>query len=128
VPLTPALAWVPLLVVIQFLFTLGLSLGLSAVNVYFRDIQHIVDALMLPWFFLTPIAYTFPATGNPVLYQLALVLNPMASLVTAYRQAIYFGGPPDLDLLAITAAEAVVVMLVGALLFRRLSPNFSDEL
>jgi ABC-type polysaccharide/polyol phosphate export permease len=52
----------------------------------------------------------------------------MASLVTAYRQAIYFGGPPDLNMLAITAAEAMAVLLVGALLFRRLSPNFSDEL
>ena len=128
VPLTSALGWLPVVAAVQFIFSLGLGLALAALNVLFRDTQQIVEALMLPWFFLTPIVYTLPEHINPVIRQLSLILNPMASLVTHYRQIIYSGATPDLNLLGITTVEALIALGVGALLFRRLSPHFVDEL
>jgi ABC-type polysaccharide/polyol phosphate export permease len=127
VPLTLALAWLPVVALVQFAFSLGLGLALSALNVIFRDTQQIIEALMLPWFFLTPIVY-MPELLTPTVRQLSLILNPMASLVTHYRQVIYAGRMPDLTLLGITTLEALAVLVVGALIFRRLSPHFIDEL
>lgn len=129
IPFTLALAWFPVLLVVQFALTAGLVLALSALNVYFRDIQQIVEVLMLPWFFLTPIVYSFSGQSvSPLIQQLALGLNPMAGLVTHYRRIIYEGAAPDLSLLMITALEALMLLVIGLLVFRRLSRNFADEL
>ena len=55
-------------------------------------------------------------------------LNPIASLVVSYRQVIFFGINPDLSILSVTTLITVVVLLVGVIIFRRLSPHFADEL
>lgn len=129
VPFTPALIWLPVLLAVQFAFTVGLVLGLSALNVYYRDVQQIVEVLILPWFFLTPIVYTYASsTVTSGIAQLALVLNPIAGLVTHYRQIVYAGAPPDLALLAITTLEAALVLMLGLVIFRRAQPSFADEL
>lgn len=128
VPFTLALLWLPVVILVQGLFSLGLSLALAALNVYFRDIQQIVEVLMLPWFFLTPIVYSSDLIANPAIRQAVLAANPMASLVTVYRQIIYAGQGPELSLLALTAAEAAAALLLGFLIFRRASPHFVDEL
>ncbi|MDW8325808.1 MAG: ABC transporter permease [Anaerolineales bacterium] len=129
VPFTPALLWLPVLLAVQFAFVLGLVLALSALNVFLRDVQQIVEVLMLPLFFLTPIVYSY--SNSPVsasLQQLALIANPMAGLVTQYRRIIYSGIAPEWPLLGITALEALVALLAGLFIFNRLSPYFADEL
>jgi ABC-type polysaccharide/polyol phosphate export permease len=83
---------------------------------------------MLPWFFLTPIVYASEVISNPAVRNLIFYANPMASLVTHYRQIIYFGRPPDLTVLAWTAAEALLALLIGLAVFQRLNPHFVDEL
>lgn len=129
VPFTAHLAWFPVLLIVQTAFTLGLGLALAAVNVYLRDVQQIVEALMLPLFFLTPIVYSLADQSVSGEWQrLAVILNPMAGLVTLYRRIIYFGQSPDLSLLAVTAVEALAALFLGLALFRRLSPHFADEL
>jgi ABC-type polysaccharide/polyol phosphate export permease len=129
VPFTLALAWFPVILFVQFAFALGVGLGVAALNVYWRDLQQIIEALMLPWFFLTPILYSLDGPGlSPVMRQAALWANPMASLVTHYRQIIYYGQAPDLGLLGLTAIEAALVLVIGLALFHRLSPHFADEL
>ncbi len=127
-PFTVALVWLPALITVQVALSLGLGLALSALNVYFRDLQQVVEVLMLPLFFLTPIVYSSDLITNPALRQLVQVVNPMASLVTLYRQIIYFGQPPDLGGLAVTAVEAGAALLIGLAIFRRASPHFVDEL
>ena len=122
-----SLLWLPVIIVIELALIAGLGLFLSATNVFFRDTQQIVDILVLAWFFLTPIIYPLEVIKDPTL-QLALqVLNPMAGLVVAFRHVLYYGDSPDLGLLALTALEALVMLMVGALIFRRLSPSFAEE-
>lgn len=129
VPFRAALAWFPVILSVHYVFTLGLGLVLAALNVYLRDVQQIVEALMLPLFFLTPVIYSLAGQGvSNDLQRLALIVNPMAGLVTLYRQIIYFGQNPDLSLLAVTALEALAALLIGLATFRRLSPHFVDEL
>lgn len=128
VSLSWSVLWLPALILVQLAFTAGLGLLLAAVNVYFRDTQAILGVLMLAWFFLTPVVYTVDNIANPTIKQALLTLNPMAALVVNYRQILYSGAPLDMGLLAITAAEAALVLLVGLLVFRRLSPAFAEEI
>lgn len=127
-PLTMALLWLPVLVAVQTALSIGLGLGLAAVNTLFRDVQQIVDVAILPLFFATPIVYSLDAIRDPALRELLLRVNPMANLVAGYRAVIHAGTAPDLGYLALSAATAAASLLIGWLLFRRLSPAFADEL
>jgi ABC-type polysaccharide/polyol phosphate export permease len=127
IPVGWSLLWLPVIVLIQTVFTLGLGLLLSALNVFFRDTQQLVEVGTLAWFFLTPIIYSIELIHNQALRTLVEVLNPMAGLVVAYRHILYSGDSPQLGLLAVTALEAALAGLVGAYIFRRLSPTFAEE-
>jgi lipopolysaccharide transport system permease protein len=127
-PLGWSLLWLPVVLFVQIAFILGLAFFLSSVNVYLRDTQQIMDVLVQAWFFMTPIIYSIDQLSNHGLKLLVMVVNPMASLVTNYRHILYSGEQPDLPLLAITAAQAAVILLVGLVVFRRLSPAFAEEI
>jgi ABC-type polysaccharide/polyol phosphate export permease len=133
--LTPAVFLLPLIIFLQLLFTLGLAFFLAAANVFYRDVQHILQIVMQAWFFMTPVFYpitTLPESreilGMTVNIQLWMRrLNPMASLIATYRDVLYRGAPTGLDFFLRTAATCVVVFLAGYLLFCRLSPVFGEE-
>jgi len=127
IPLGVSLVWLPVIVLIQTMFSFGLGLLLAALNVYFRDTQQLVDVIVLAWFFVTPIIYSIDVIHNATLKLLVEILNPMAGLVVAYRHVLYSGDWPAVGLLAITALEAGLILLIGALVFRRLSPAFAEE-
>lgn len=128
IPLGLPLLWLPAIALVQMIFSLGIGLGLSALNVFFRDLQQVVEIVILPWLFLTPVFYQPQFIADPTARQWLLALNPMAGLVTHYRQVLYVGAGPDLALLAITALEGVLVLAMGALIFYRLSPAFAEEI
>ena len=121
------LIWLPFIVLIQTVLSFGLGLLLSALNVYFRDTQQLVDVAMLAWFFVTPIIYSIDLVHNSTLRLAIQIVNPMAGLVVAYRHVLYSGDWPQPELLAITALEALVILAIGAVVFRRLSPTFAEE-
>lgn len=128
VAFTPALLWLVPILAVQITLSIGLGLGLSAVNALFRDVQQLVDVLILPLFFITPVFYDLGQMQNVLMRSVILIANPMANLVTAYRTAIYDGQTPDLVFLGIALGEALVVLAIGWWLFRRSSDVFTDEL
>jgi lipopolysaccharide transport system permease protein len=84
----------PLVLITQLGFTLAVVYFISALNVRFRDLQHIVTNLLMMWFFLTPVLY--PVTTIPEAFRQGLVLvNPMAILVTSYQAIFYEHRLPD---------------------------------
>lgn len=102
----------PAVVLLQLVLTLGLTYLVSALNVTFRDLQHVVANLLTLFFFLTPILY--PVTNVPERWRpLALHLNPMAGIVTAYQDILYYHRVPAPGPL-LTAALASLVLLAGA--------------
>ncbi|MBI1296811.1 ABC transporter permease [bacterium] len=125
----------PIVILIQTIFTLGVVFFLSALQVYYRDTLIVMDVVMLAWFFLTPVFYS--ATFLPESYTLwgvtldvrrwSHILNPMASLINMYRDLLYGATRTDLDFFLRTAVTAVVVLLVGYWFFVRYSANFSEE-
>jgi ABC-type polysaccharide/polyol phosphate export permease len=126
----------PVTIIIQVAFTTGLTLILATINVFFRDTQIILGVVTLAWFFLTPVFYPINAVppqaqvlGCTVNAQLWLRrLNPMASIIASYRDLLYWGAPTGLDFLLRTAVTALVVLVVGYLIFQRYSPRFGEEI
>ena len=135
VQLTPAVLTLPLIILAQTMFVMGLSLLLSTANVFYRDTQHILEVLMQAWFFLTPIFYPItilPADahilGLTVDVQLWLRrLNPMASLVASYRDVLYRGAPTGVDFFLRTLLTCFLVLVIGYLVFCRYSRVFGEE-
>ena len=134
--LTIWLIYLPLVVTIQVVFTMGIGFFLGTMNVFYRDTQQIMDVVMLAWFFVTPIFYpieilprSYELFGVTVdVWRLVPIINPMASLVAAYRVIMYSGAPPALDFLARTALTAAVFFFIGWLIFHRYSWRFAEEL
>jgi len=133
----PHLLWLPLIILVEVIFALGISLVLATINVFYRDMGIIMETLMMAWFFVTPIFYDFEKTlgvtrnilGMEIpISRLAFILNPMASLVAAYRDAMYYGRPMALDFFLRTALTAVIVLAVGYWVFQRFSWRFGEEL
>lgn len=117
----------PLIVLIQAIFLLGLAFFLSALNVFFRDTQVIMEVLLTAWFFLTPIFYRLGDIVDERWARLVRWVNPMASLVDFYRDIFYLGGMPGWDAIVRTLATALLVLVAGYLFFVRLSPRFGEE-
>jgi len=136
------LPWLPvvlLLIAIQSIFVLGLGLLLSVLNVYFRDVQHLITILLLVWFYATPIVYPIsyvvdadakqPELWGHVIPVLFLYkLNPMVRLVEAYRDALYdLRFPPLFDLVYVTVF-GFITLAIGLSVFRRLQGRLAEEL
>jgi ABC-2 type transport system permease protein len=135
---------VPALAVVT-VFATAMALLASALNVRFRDVEHLLEVILLAWFWLTPIVYpvTFvrdQLAGSPWLFRLYMA-NPMAGVVTAMQRAIYVhpvAGGRDilpsggygfyLTWLGVAGAIALVLLALGLWTFRRLQADFAEEL
>jgi ABC-type polysaccharide/polyol phosphate export permease len=117
--------WAILGLVVQLTFTVAVVLGTSAVTVFLRDLRHAIPILMQVGLLATPIFYSIDAV--PSSWQIPyVILNPMAAVITTYRETILLGQGPPWRLL-IPAAISSVIMLYGAMrLFRRLELGFAD--
>lgn len=132
---SPWLWLLPIVILIQTCFTLGVALFLAAVNVYYRDTLMIMDVVLLAWFFLTPVVYaigilppTYEILGLTVnIQRLMYIVNPMASLIAAYRDLLYWGYRTDLDFFLRTAITAIAVLAAGYWYFVRHSHDFGEK-
>lgn len=120
-----ALIALPLLMVIQAIFTMGLVLMVSALNVHFRDIRHILGNLILMWFFATPILY--PTTAIPPEFKFISYINPMATLIKAYQDVLFYRQFPNWLHLEITLCFGFLVFFLGNLIFNRYKESFPEE-
>jgi ABC-type polysaccharide/polyol phosphate export permease len=123
---SPYIFLLPFIMILQTVFLMGVAFIVSALNVYFRDTEVIVDVFMLAWFFLSPIVYNMEdlsQTNSQILYW----FNPMASLISSYRLILYNNAPPDALFFFRTLITCVATLIVGYLFFRRVAPNFGEE-
>ncbi|WP_312163636.1 ABC transporter permease [Phenylobacterium sp.] len=104
--------------------TLGIGSGLAAINVRFRDVRQMMPLLVQLWMFATPVAY--PASMAPAQWRPLLGLNPMAGVVEGYRWALLGTGPFPFALVAISTASALVLLVIGFFVFRRIESSFAD--
>jgi lipopolysaccharide transport system permease protein len=131
-PFTWNLVYFPLILVIELLFVLGVTLALSAIYVFFRDTEVIVEVLLTAWFFLTPIFYRMDdltqAWHGLDVKRIMYIVNPMASIIESFRLIFYNGATPDLYFLLRTLITSLGVLAAGYWVFVRLSHSFGEEL
>ncbi|MGH8824602.1 MAG: ABC transporter permease [Jiangellaceae bacterium] len=117
--------WVPVLMMVQLAFTIGVTLILSACVVYLRDIRQILPMILQFGLFATPIGYGLEVIPRELL-PLYSALNPLGPVIDGYRRTVLLGEPPQLGLLAIGAFSAFLLLVFGYLLFKRMETNFAD--
>jgi lipopolysaccharide transport system permease protein len=116
----------PLLIAGQLAFTIGLGLIVGAANVYLRDVQNVVGVALLLLFYLTPVFYGLKTV--PQQFHWVLRANPLTAFVNADRAALFDGRLPALVDVAIAGGATCAALALGLALFRRLQPDFVDQL
>jgi len=126
VPISSTIIYVPLILVLLFIFSLGVSMSLSALNVYFRDMRFIWDVFMQAAFFGTPILYTldlFPENLRTI-----ALLNPMARIIISARNTIIYSTPATTEDMIYIGASAIFFLVLGYAVFMKLEPRFAEEI
>lgn len=118
--------FLPLLLIIQLIATLGLSWLMASLGVFIRDMPQINQLWLMAWMYLTPIF--FPENNIPPQYQWMIKFNPMAPLIRSYRRILLEGRMPDWGGLSFTLAVAVVFFVFGYWWFERTKKAFADVL
>ena len=121
-----ALLYLPLIMAVEFLLCLGITLILSGLDIYFRDLEYLMGIFTMAWQFLTPIMYGIdqvPDQYLPIFY-----LNPMTSVINAYRDILYFKQPPELQTLWSAVTAGVLLCVLGFYVFGRLKRRFAEAM
>lgn len=121
-PLRPALAFLPISFLLLALFTLGVSLALSSVAVFFVDVREMYGVGVMGLMYLTPIIY--PIEIVPERYRWLIEINPLTHLLATVRAPIYYGRLPEAETLLVATGWAIASLVLGWVVFRRMAPRF----
>lgn len=113
----------PLPLIALFLFTCGWSFLISALCVYFRDLKHLYSVLMTAWMYITPIMYPIEYLSGSWVYKIVM-LNPLTWYVQYFRQVVMYQTLPTLEMNLVCFGEAILMMIIGLLSFRKLQDKF----
>ncbi|WP_165054750.1 MULTISPECIES: ABC transporter permease [unclassified Adlercreutzia] len=119
---TPSILLLPLLVIYVAVFSAGLSMALSALAVFFRDVLHLWSVVITAWTYATPLFY--PITILPDLMQTAMMYNPMYHYVTYFRDIALYGTVPSLSANFICLGMALVSFAIGLAIFKKNESRF----
>jgi len=117
------LLFLPLILLIQIILTFGLGLGLSAMNVFYRDVSPVMGLILQIWFYASPIIYPF--TLVPDQLKPYYFITPMAAIVESYRAILLNGTLPG-PYLIVSAVIAIVIFALGYWFFKRVEFQFAD--
>ncbi len=116
----------PVIMLEQYLVALGFTLFFSAVTVYLRDMEYIVNVLLMAWIWATPIMYSIDIL-DPGVAKL-LLINPMTPIIMSYHNLLYYHNVPTLLTILGLLAIGLCLLLIGEAVFVRLEGNFAEEL
>jgi ABC-type polysaccharide/polyol phosphate export permease len=117
--------WVPVLLIVLVAFTLGMSLIMSSLVVYLRDLRHVLPMITQLGLLATPIAYGMNKIPENIRLPYSAV-NPLAPVIDGLRRTILLGQQPAWDLLAAGATTSFLLLGVGFILFKKLETGFTD--
>jgi lipopolysaccharide transport system permease protein len=119
------LLFFPVLVLLTFIAALGVSLVLSAMNVQFRDVKHATPFLIQLWMYCTPVVYPISLIKDPF-WAMLYSINPMVGIVEGFRWSILGHGSMPVAEICISAAVCSVVLVIGAIYFKKMERTFAD--
>lgn len=123
--ITANIIWLPFFLLLAFITALGIGLWLSAMNVQFRDVRYLIPFLVQFWLFITPIAYPSSLIENELLRAI-YGINPMTGVVEGFRWALLGVETPPGPVILVSALAALILLITGALYFRRMEKSFAD--
>ncbi|MCL4378569.1 MAG: ABC transporter permease [Actinobacteria bacterium] len=124
--------FLPLIIFIQIFLVAGFALLVSSLNVFFRDLQHLISIIMMVWFFGTPIIYQLSLV--PERFKFIMQINPMAVFATFYRDIFYFVKYPEnlymppISIILICLGVTFFFFFIGYFIFKKLEPRFAEEI
>lgn len=121
-----AIPYLPLIMIIEYVLSLGLLLIVSAVTVYFRDLEHIMSVLMMAWIYVTPIMYD--VSYIPEELKGVFFANPMTPIICAYHDILYYKKLPDVNYIIQSGIVAFVTLIIGFVVFAKLDRSFAEEM
>jgi len=124
VPLSPRMLWIVPFSFLALTTALGVAFWLAALNVQYRDVRYTVPFLVQFWLFATPIAYPSTLLSEP--WRTVYGINPMAGVVEGFRWALLGTGAGPGGMVAVSAVAALLLLLSGAVYFRRMERTFAD--
>ena len=124
--ITPYILLYPLVLLVQYILLLGISLIVSSVTVYFRDLQHFIGVLLQLFFYATPIVYSIETI--PESFRWILKYNPMTYVIEGYRSIFYYQQMPDIKMLGVILLIGIVLIVIGYMIFNKLQKKFAEEL
>lgn len=120
------LLYLPLVMILEYIFALGLALILAATDVYFRDIEYMTGVISMAWIWLTPIMY--PMDLVPAELSWIINMNPMTPIIRSYQNILYYKTVPDITSLVHTAIISILFLICGEFIFIKLEKRFAEEL
>lgn len=114
----------PAFLVMLVCFTIGVTLLTSAFNVFYRDVNPVVQIALQLWLYVTPVAY--PLSAVPDRFRPMYVLNPLSAIVEGLRSSILFGRAPDWTLAAASSTVIVLLLVAAFVTFKRMDKYFAD--
>jgi lipopolysaccharide transport system permease protein len=121
---TARVVFLPLLLLLAFVTSLGVGLWFSALNVQFRDVGYLVPFVINAWMFATPIAYPSSLLAEP--WRTVYGINPMVGVVEGFRWALLDTGTTPGAMVYVSAVVATLILVSGAYYFRRMEQTFAD--
>lgn len=121
-----AVCFLPIIVLIEYVFALGVCMIASAFTVYFRDLEYILSIVGMAWMYLTPIMYTTDMV--PPNLKTIFQFNPMTTIIEAYHQILYYKMLPEVKVLGGSVLWGGGFFIVGIIIFEKLQKRFVEEL
>lgn len=115
----------PIVLLTQYLLLITISLIISSISVYVRDLQHLIGVALQLLFYAAPIVYS-PNT-IPEQFQWILTWNPMAYIINGYRDIFYYQTMPDIGALICLIGISLVLCVIGYVIFNKLQKGFAEE-
>lgn len=121
-----ALLYLPVVVFVEYLLSLGIAFITSSLTVYLRDLEHILVIIAMAWQFLTPVMYAVDAV--PESFRPIFMINPMTPVIVAYRDILYYKQPPQLGTLLHAILLGAGLLVIGIGIFTVLKRHYAEEL
>jgi len=125
VPFTLSLLWLPLFLLVALLTALAVGLWLSALNVQYRDVQHMLPFLITIWMYASPVVYSIDVINVSDTWKVIYALNPMVGVIQGFRWAIFGTNPPGW-MFGVSMGMVLILLVSGLYYFRRMERTFAD--
>lgn len=124
--LTLAVLFLPVILLFLLLFTMGLGLLLSALNVIYRDIAHFMEIIFMGWFYVTPIIYSINLIPDNLKF--IAYVNPLTGFIESIRSVLIYGVFPEYNNIFLMIMYSMCILIIGITVFNKLENKFAEEI